>query len=125
MSGADPVAAPGLLGRDHWLVLSHPLPGVTPGAVAEVVDEHVTWLLELEAAGRVVLSGPLLDGPGVGPGSGVTVLRADDADDAARLAGGDPFVRAGLRRSEVFRWRVNEGSVGITVSLGTGRFHWS
>ena len=40
------------------------------------------------------MSGPLLSGPGTGPGSGVTVLRAAGAADAEAIAAQRP-VRAG------------------------------
>lgn len=54
----------------------------------------------------------------------MTVLRAGDEETARRIAAEDPFVRAGLRTFEVYRWRVNEGSVGVRVSLGTGGYEW-
>jgi hypothetical protein len=95
-----------LLGRDYWLVLS------TPAAATTAAD------------GVAFLSGPLTSGPGVRPGSGVTVLRADSADGAAAIAATDPFVLAGLRTAEVFGWRVNEGSIHVRVSLGTGTYTW-
>jgi len=116
--------APRLLGRDYWLVHSTPHEETTPEQIAAVVDEHIEWLLELESAGVVVLSGPLLDGPGARPGSGMTVLRAADADAARVIAEQDPFVKAGLRTFDLFRWRVNEGSIAVTVELGSGSFRW-
>jgi uncharacterized protein YciI len=116
--------AAGLLGRDYWLVHSAPHDTTTPEQIAAVVDEHVEWLLGLESAGVVVLSGPLLDGPGARPGSGMTVLRAADADAARAIADQDPFVTAGLRTFDLFRWRVNEGSIAVTVELGSGSFRW-
>ena len=54
----------------------------------------------------------------------MTVLRADDEGAARRIAQDDPFVRAGLRTFQVHRWRLNEGSVSVRVSLGTGRYEW-
>ncbi len=72
----------------------------------------------------VLASGPLLSGPGAGPGSGVTIIRADSEEAARKIAAGDPFVRHGLRTFEVYRWRLNEGSIGVRVSLGTGTFDW-
>jgi uncharacterized protein len=115
---------PGLLGRDYWLILSAPLPEATAVAIEEHVAEHVAWLLKLEADGLVFLSGPLTSGPGVSPGSGVTVLRAASAATAADIAAADPFVRAGLRTFEVFGWKVNEGAVQLQLSLGAGRYTW-
>ena len=121
----EPPAEPRLLARDYWLVQSTPRPGVTAEDVAARADEHVAWLLGLERDGVLLMSGPLTSGDGVRPGSGVTVLRAAGAEEALALARQDPFVLAGLRDPAVFGWRVNEGSVGVTVSLGTGRFHWT
>jgi uncharacterized protein YciI len=133
MSGAGGIDAAGrpassspsrLLGRDYWLIWSAPVAGTGREAIEEHAGQHVAWLLGLEADGVVFLSGPLLSGPGTGPGSGVTVIRADDEDAARAIAAADPFVRAGLRTFTLHRWRLNEGQVGITVSLGAGTFGW-
>ena len=70
------------------------------------------------------LSGPLLSGPGTGPGSGMTVLRAADEDEAGSIAANDPFAVKGLRTFTVHRWRLNEGSVGVRLSLGTATYDW-
>jgi uncharacterized protein len=113
-----------LLGRDYWLIWSVPVAGTGQAAVDAHAEEHVAWLLGLEAGGVLFLSGPLLSGPGTGPGSGVTVIRADDQNAARAIASADPFVRAGLRRFTVHRWRLNEGRVDVTVSLGTGAYDW-
>jgi uncharacterized protein YciI len=113
-----------LLNRDYWLVLSTPNATTSSADIAAHVDDHLDWMLALEADGAVLMSGPLLDGPGTGPGSGVTVLRANDAAEAESIAAADPFVKAGLRTFQVFHWRVNEGSIGVTVSLGTGTYTW-
>jgi uncharacterized protein len=113
-----------LLGRDYWLVRSIPRPGTDADAVAACVQEHVAWLLGLEEQNVLLASGPLLSGPGTGPGSGVTILRAPDEEAARKIADGDPFVRHGLRTFELYRWRLNEGSVGVRLSLGTGTYDW-
>jgi uncharacterized protein len=121
---AMPPALSRLLGRDYWLIWSTPVAGVSQQAIDEHVATHVAWLLGLEADGVLFLSGPLLSGPGTGPGSGVTVIRADDQGAAGAIAAADPFVRAGLRTFAVHRWRLNEGSVAVTISLGTGAYNW-
>ena len=113
-----------LLGRDYWLVRSIPLPSATAADVERHLDAHLRWLLDLEADGTVFLSGPLVSGPGIGPGAGVTVLRAGDAAQAAKIAAADPFVVHGVRTFEVFGWRLNEGSIHVRVSLGTGTYAW-
>jgi uncharacterized protein YciI len=72
----------------------------------------------------VLASGPLLSGPDVGPGSGVAILRAADEEAARLIAAEDPFVRSGLRTFAVYRWRLNEGSISVRMSLGTGNYEW-
>ncbi len=121
---AGPVDLSRLLARDYWLILSTPADGTDTAAIDAHVAEHVAWMLELERDGVLFVSGPLLSGPGVGPGSGATVVRAADEDAARLIAANDPFVRAGLRTFEVYRWRVNEGSVSVRMSLGTGTYEW-
>lgn len=124
----DPTKPPpdrgAILGRDYWLVWSTPLESTTQAEVEQYVDEHIAWLLKLETSGQVFVSGPVTSGPGVRPGTGVTVLRADSAEQALEIAQGDPFVTAGLRTVEVFGWRLNEGAVRLDVSLGTGTYTW-
>jgi hypothetical protein len=128
MSSQDARTPPGgrsgLLGRDYWLILSTPLPGTSQADIDARAGEHIDWLLGLERDGVLFLSGPLLSGPGTGPGSGVTVLRAADQDQAASIAANDPFVLAGLRTFAVHRWRLNEGSIGVRLSLGAATFDW-
>jgi uncharacterized protein YciI len=113
-----------LLGRDYWLIRSIPRAGTDQAAIEARVEEHVGWLLGLERDDVLLASGPLLSGPGTGPGSGVTIIRAPDEDSARQIADGDPFVRHGLRTFELYRWRLNEGSIGVRVSLGTGTYDW-
>jgi uncharacterized protein YciI len=113
-----------LLGRDYWLILSTPTEGTDQAAIDSLVAEHVRWLLQLERDDVLFLSGPLLSGPGTGPGSGATVIRAADAGAAQCVAAGDPFVLAGLRTFAVHRWRLNEGSIGVRISLGTATYDW-
>ena len=129
MSDDQPVATTtpelsGLLGRDYWLILSTPAAGTGQADIDACAPQHIAWLLGLERDGVLFLSGPLLSGPGTGPGSGVTVLRAAGENDAASIAANDPFVVQGLRTFSVHRWRLNEGSIGVRLSLGTATYDW-
>ncbi len=113
-----------LLGHDFWLVLSTPAESTSAIDIERHLDAHLAWVLKLEVDGTVFLSGPLTSGPGTGPGSGITVLRAESAERASEIAASDPFVVAGLRMFQVFGWRVNEGTVQVRMSLGTGTYSW-
>ncbi len=89
-----------------------------------MVDEHVRWLLGLEREHVVVMSGPLLSGPGTGPGSGVTVLRAAGAAEAARPSPrGTRSCGPGCAPLPCYRWRVNEGSIGIQLLCWARSWH--
>ncbi|MET8427225.1 YciI family protein [Nocardia sp. NPDC004860] len=113
-----------LLGREYWMVTSTPVDGTTAEDIAVLAPAHIAWLLDLEERHVVFLSGPLVSGPGIRPGSGVTVLRAADEAEATAIASADPFVTAGLRTFVVHRWRLNEGSVSMRLSLGRGTYEW-
>lgn len=119
MSESDPPLA--LLGYDCFAAWSTPIPGVARDDLGVHLDDHLAWLRSLEVNGTLVLSGPMID---EAPGTGLTVLRARDAATAQAIMAEDPFVVAGLRTARVHRWRLNEGSIGITVSLATGTFEW-
>jgi uncharacterized protein len=121
---AAPAELPRLLGRDYWLILSTPAAGTDQAAIDSRAAEHIRWLLRLEHDDVLFLSGPLLSGPGTGSGSGATVIRADDEDAARSIAARDPFVLAGLRTFTLHRWRLNEGSIGVRISLGTATYDW-
>jgi len=127
MSSQDrtpPAGRSQLLGRDYWLVLSTPVAGTSQADIDACAGDHISWLLGLERDGVLFLSGPLLSGPGIGPGSGVTVLRAADQDQAGSIAAKDPFVIKGLRTFTVHQWRLNEGSIAVRLSLGAATYDW-
>ena len=122
--GAKAAELSRLLGRDYWLIWSMPMASTSQADIDAHIEKHVAWLLGLEADGVLFLSGPLMSGPGTGPGSGVTVIRADDQYAARAIAAADPFAQAGLRTFTVHRWRLNEGSVAVRISLGTATYDW-
>jgi hypothetical protein len=47
---------------------------------------------------------------------GLTVLKADDAVEARAIMDEEPLIKAGLRRYELKLWRVQEGSMSVTIS---------
>jgi uncharacterized protein YciI/putative intracellular protease/amidase len=65
-----------------------------------LIRQHVGWLRDLEAAGRLVSAGPYLDRRG-----GLVVITAADEAEARAIAEADPFVRYGCRTVEVRAWQ--------------------
>ncbi len=74
-------------------------------------------MIDLEKRGLVFASGPLADGAGPPSGHGLTVLRAANADEARRIAEGDPFFVGKLRTYELKEWTIMEGALGLRVNL--------
>ncbi len=113
-----------MLGAEYHCVRWTGRPGVTNDDIGRHLHAHVTWMIDLERAGHLLASGPLIDGEGIGPGDGLTILRTESVDAAADLAAEDPFVVHGLRTYEIATWRLMEGSFSINLSLSTGTYRF-
>jgi uncharacterized protein YciI len=88
-----------------------------PDLIANVLPEHLEYMIGLEKAGILFMSGPLGAGDGASAGDGLTVLNVDTLEHAQTLAGDDPLVRAGARTFSVREWTVMEGRMQFTLSL--------
>jgi uncharacterized protein len=69
----------------------------------EVLERHFAYMRELAHAGKLLLSGPTLDGE-----YGVAILKVTDAEEAEAIVRGDPAVTGGL-----FEPHVHPMAVGI------------
>lgn len=74
------------------------------------LDEHLAWMRARHEEGVVLFSGPTSD-----IRTGIYVIRARSGDDARRIAGEDPFTKAGHCTFEMYEWDVRQ-------VLGTGPF---
>jgi hypothetical protein len=106
-----------LLRKQFYLIhMRPPVPMAEPlKELAPRLKEHLEWLKDLEARGVLFASGPIRDETGAWDGSGMAVIRARSLAAAKRVAAGEPFHRAGIRRNRVEGWQVNEGSYTVTV----------
>ena len=113
MTTTDPVTL--------WVVQWTP---VRPWSELEpLLPDHLRYIVDLEHRGSVFASGPFVADDGSVDGTGMTLLRAGSADEAAALADRDPFVLAGLRRFDVKPWRVVEGGFTLAVRFSDFTFH--
>ncbi|MDP2305484.1 MAG: DJ-1/PfpI family protein [Pseudomonadota bacterium] len=85
---------------ERWAVELAQIPGAV--TTTEQILGHVRWLDALEADGRLALAGPLPD-----DAAGLVVLRVATRADAEALVSTDPFVRGGVRRATIRRWRLS------------------
>ncbi len=106
----------GALAMEMFVVESKP--AATPEEMKEILPRHLAYQMEMEAAGKLFLAGPLSDPSGKEmSGGGLIIYRASSIEEARQLAEGDPMHREGGRTFEVKAWLINEGSLQVGLSL--------
>lgn len=107
-----------------WTVVWEPL--VDMAEIRPHLPEHIAYLSRLAEDGRLLGSGPQLDGDDEMPeGRGLTLLVAPDSERARALAEADPLAQLGLRRFTLSRWRINEGQLADLVAEDPKASHLS
>ncbi|MEM1268008.1 MAG: YciI family protein [Pseudomonadota bacterium] len=110
----------GSLAFEVFVVTSRPAAPMEE--VAAHLPDHLAYLTGEEAAGRLMMAGPLSDEAGVEmSGIGFQVWRAESWAEAQALAAADPMHVAGVKTFEMRRWLINEGTLSLTVGLSSGR----
>ena len=106
----------GALALELYVVES--TPQVEPEQLRETLPDHLAYQKEVEAAGNLVLAGPLSDDTGeLMEGAGMIVYRAESLAAARALADADPMHARQCRSYRIRRWLVNEGSLNLHVRL--------
>ena len=89
----------------------------TPDQIGAMLPQHLEYMIGLERKGVLFASGPLATNAGAPAGDGLTILRAESAEEAHGIASKDPFVINKLRSFEVREWTLMEGSFGVKVNF--------
>ena len=76
-------------------------------------DAHLTHLADLHERGVLLAAGPLGDPSGRRHYRGLSILRCE-TDEALRLKGEDPAVRAGVFKLEAMPWMLPAGAMHFT-----------
>jgi len=97
------------------LTPDHP-PELSDEEADRLQDAHLSHLADLHDRGVLLAAGPLGD-----PGSrrhyrGLSILRCDP-DEALRLKGEDPAVRAGVFELEAMSWMLPAGAIHFTPTF--------
>ena len=82
--------------------------------------EHLRYMAASEAG--VFLSGPFLK-EGQLPSESMTILHTDSEIKAAEFMRNDPLVRRGLRRFDLKRWEILEGTLTFSCQLSAAQIH--
>jgi len=72
-----------------------------PDEADKIQMEHLRYLFQLRAEGKLLISGPVVDDPEL---KGVGIFNTTDKEEVKRLADGDPAVKAGRLVYEVYEW---------------------
>jgi uncharacterized protein YciI len=102
------------LGKEMYLVVTRP---VRSPEIAKRLGDHLAHQVDLEKRGIMFAAGPLYSKGSTVPEAGMFVLRANSFVEAEAIAMSDPLHAAGLRTFTIQKWRINEGSITVTVNL--------
>jgi uncharacterized protein YciI len=98
------------------LYVAQSTPAAPPETVKANLADHLAYQAKLEAAGQLVMAGPLSDESGeMMEGAGQMVYRAASFDEAKALVANDPMHLSGARSYSIRKWLVNEGGLTMTV----------
>ena len=102
------------LGKELYLVVTRP---VRSPEIEKKLADHLAHQVEMEKRGIMFAAGPLYPRGSDVPEAGMFLLRANSFEEAEALANEDPLRKAGLRVFTLQKWRMNEGSLTITVNF--------
>ncbi len=72
-----------------------------PDEAAKIQMEHLRYLMQLRAEGKLFINGPILDDPEL---KGISIFNTTDKEEVRRLSEGDPAVKAGRLVYEIYHW---------------------
>jgi uncharacterized protein YciI len=80
------------------------LVGGDPRAIFTMLHEHLEFLSDLDAQGKLVFAGPLDTPAGTNSGNGIYALRATSMAEARAIVDRDPLHRARIRAPQIWPW---------------------
>lgn len=106
----------GSLAMELYMVISTPVK--PPEDLQAQLPAHLAYQAEQEQKGALVMAGPMSDLTGeLMEGVGLIIYRAGSLQEARAITEADPMHSEGVRKFEIRRWLVNEGSFQIDVKL--------
>lgn len=82
--------------------------------------DHHRYLVDLERRGILFAAGPFVNEKGDRVGVGMIIVRARSTAAATKIAGREPYTKAGQRIMTVTPWQRNEGSLRLSLNLADG-----
>jgi len=116
-SAPKPAAPPPNLEAYQLVILQRPEhPREYPqDKLEEIQQAHLAHLRELAKAGKLLVAGPLDDQPDPRM-RGIEIFRVGSLEEAKRLAGEDPAVKAGRLEPVVMTWYTEKGALAFPIA---------
>ncbi len=67
----------------------------------QIQMEHLRYLFQLRAEGKLLINGPVIDDLEL---KGISIFNTTDMEEVKRLSEGDPAVKAGRLVYEIYHW---------------------
>ncbi|HTG32194.1 MAG TPA: YciI family protein [Thermoanaerobaculia bacterium] len=116
-SAAKPATQPFQLESYQLVILQRPEhPREYPqDKLEEIQQAHLAHLRHLAETGKLLVAGPLDDQPDPRM-RGIEIFRAGSIEEAKRLAGEDPAVKAGRLEPVVMTWYTEKGALTFPIA---------
>ena len=108
-----------MLKRTLFVAIAHV--NATQEMITPHVVEHLSWMNEQEAAGKLWASGPFPE-PGITVGDGLTIFNVGTIDEARTLMAQEPLTKRGLRTFEMHAWELREGVMNVQLHASTSTY---
>ena len=72
-----------------------------PEEADQIQMEHLRYLFQLRAEGKLLINGPIVDDPVL---KGISIFNTTDVEEVKKLSDEDPAVRAGRLVYEIYHW---------------------
>ncbi len=89
---------------------------VAPERKMAVLLEHFQWIVNLEKAGHILMTGGIFRKDG-SQSEGLTILRAPNWEAAEELAASDPVIVAGAVTYYLERFMLGAGRISISIDF--------
>ncbi len=73
----------------------------SPEEADKIQLEHIRYLTQLRAEGKILINGPVIDDDEI---SGIGIFSTADKEEVRRLSDEDPAVRAGRLVYSIYHW---------------------
>ncbi|OUU80082.1 MAG: hypothetical protein CBC38_01415 [Gammaproteobacteria bacterium TMED78] len=104
-----------MISKDFFVIFTRPVKKIKE--ILELLEEHLKYQIDLEKKGILFAAGPFWSEDNSSwSGEGMIIIKANNYDDAFKIASSDPMHKSGSRSFKVKPWMLCEGSMTIELN---------